>query len=121
MITCETQPGQIEAAVENVMLGFGSREALLDLRARGRDKCLEPSLRIWSRTHDVCRERGPALQIFSVFRDMRCRMVRIAEVREKEPRRSVRCDGVERSAPYFQINIRRRRKRNHVRIAFDVK
>ena len=41
-------------------------------------------------------------------------------MRQKKPRRSARRDRIERGVPNFEIDIRRRRQRNHIRFAFDV-
>src|SRR5690242_18507581 len=117
MVASEPQPGKIEAAVGEVVFGFGARDVLPDVRTGGGDECFQRGLFLSPGAQDLRRESAPALEISAVFGEVRRWFVRVTEMREEKTRRLASRDGIQGNLPEFEIDIWRRRERNDVRLA----
>src|SRR5439155_21749052 len=118
-IAGQSEKGEIERRGEGVMLGLDGTQAGFHFGARPDDKRFQCG-GIRRRTPQTfCRYLGPPVQALVKFVDVRGRIIRVAEVREKQTRRPASKNGRQRSVPDAQINIGRGRGRQDERAIVD--
>jgi hypothetical protein len=119
VVTCQTQPGKIQRSIENIMSNFLGGE---ELRCFGAD-VLGETMHGGSLVRGVGEDAGsqiePLVEAIAVAGDVSLRVVRERKMREKQLFRMEIGDGIERSLPELQGDVRRRSGGQDERMAID--
>lgn len=119
MITSQTEPGEVQSAIEDVLRDFFGGKELRRLRGNFLCKTMHGSRFIEIACKNGGGDVAPAMEAFSIAGDMRLWIIAKGEVSKQKFFRMNSGDSVKRSVPEFNGDIRRRRGRENEGMAID--
>lgn len=107
-IARQTQPGKVEAAIEQVVREFRPGDLALELSADGSNERSESRGLVARGAKKFADLRGPAMQALAKLVEMRRRVVGKGEVGEEKARGAARGNSSKARIPEIEVHIRRR-------------
>src|SRR5260370_40668250 len=121
MIASQPKPGKVERADESVLRDFLCRQGGAGFVGDFAHERFHGLLLIVAGREDPSSEIAPIVQAFAVVCDVTGRLIGETKVRQEQLPRLKLSDGIERSVPQLQLNIRRRSGGRKERMALDAK
>ena len=119
MIASQPKPGKVERTDEAVLRNFFGRQGRAGFVGNFAHESFSGLLFVVSGAEDLSRDIAPTVQTLAIVRDVACRLIGETEVRQEQlPRLKFR-DGIERSVPQFDVNIRWRSGGKNERLSFN--
>ena len=119
MIASQPQPGKVERTDEAVLRDFFGRQGGAGFVGNFAHESFSGLLFVVSGAEDLSRDIAPTMQTLAILRDVDCSLIGETEVRQEQlPRLKFR-DGIERSVPQFDVNIRWRSGGKNERLSFN--
>jgi hypothetical protein len=119
MIASQPKPGKVERADESVLRDLLCRQGGAGFVGDFAHERFHGLLLIVAGREDPSSEIAPIVQAFAVVCDVAGRLIGETKVRQEQLPRLKLPDGIERSVPQLQLNIRRRSGGKNERMAFD--
>src|SRR5260370_19178064 len=118
MIASQPKPGKVERADESVLRDFLCRQGGAGFVGDFAHERFHGLLLIVAGREDPSSEIAPIVQAFAVVCDVTGRLIGETKVRQEQLPRLKLSDGIERSVPQLQLNIRRRSGGGKERMGF---
>lgn len=119
MIASQPKPGKIERADEAVLRDFLGGQGGAGFVSNFSHESFSGLLLVVAGAEDLSRNVAPTVQTLAIARDVALRLIRETEVRQEQLSRLKFRDGIERSVPKFDLNIRRRSGGKNERLSFN--